>query len=130
MFRPGRPLLSGQTIHGLQQLARDGFATAMAMSKVTVTVVRENPNTHEMEDIGVREAVVGYDASSAGQGVGGDSTAIVPTSGMIRAFAPWDIQLGDRVRLDSGDVLIITAPAPYERFGVVRARWRAEEGTP
>lgn len=134
MYRPGRPLLSNSEMRDLKQIARDGFATIQEMSdpQRTAYVHREDPDTSEFELINERnDVVVNYASGSGiGQGAFDESTAVVPTTGTIRGSAPWDIQLGDRVRLDNGNVLIITAPAPYERFGVIRARWRMEEGTP
>lgn len=131
MYRPGRPVLSNSEMRELKQLARDGFETAkqMADPPQSVVVVRDDLAGGVTEFYPV-EALIQYDQGSSGQGMGGESTSIVGTTGTIRREAPWDLRLGDRVRLGNGEVLIITAPKPYERFGVIRGRWRIEEGTP
>lgn len=132
MFRTGRSLLTRRTQDQLKQLARDGFATVAAMSDPTLmaTVVRVDPMTGATIEFPEVEVVVRHDNTQATGNGAGLSTAIKLASGTIRRAAPWDIQRGDRVRLDDGRVVFIVAPDPYERFGTMRAHWSEEQGTP
>lgn len=132
MFRAPRSLIRPDTIRRLQQLARDGVATAQAAMDPTVTVAMRRWDDAAADFVtgpAVAVVVTYADAIGAGPAIG-ESSETAQARGTVRAFAPWDVQIGDRFTLPGGDTAVITSPAPYEQFGTIRASWIVEQGTP
>lgn len=141
MFREPRPLLDDADMSELKHLARDGFATVMAMSDPPqpILVYRYWSGDEEPSLVAsAPKAVIGYDNSKPSDGVAAEPSDTVPVTGTLRIpeivhehITVKDvIAIGDRVHLNDGRILIVIAPEPYERFGVVRARWKEEQSGP
>lgn len=123
-------LLSPSDIEQIQDLRLQGLQTELDLQDppVTATIRRWSESTSSMGPIaGSWRVVVRYadvQAGDARQPSSQGSTA----RGTIEAFAPFPIQVGDRVALSTGGVLVIAPPDPRVDLGVMVGSWEQAGG--
>lgn len=128
------PFFGPGTSSMLAGLIRRGFATVLGLADppVYITLYRLNETTGAYEQViagspGTTEVALKFGTLQA-ENREDDTVAVTSSRGDMRAWSPWDIQIGDVFTLPDGRTGRVEVVEP-ERYGIVRANWRIDEGS-
>lgn len=124
----GTSFLSAADAAAIKQIRADGFATRLAVADPPVDLIlaRQNAVTGAYEAVPAQRVVVSY-ANRQAQGGSGEATATQLADGEFVKDLPFDVRVGDRFALPSGQVGHVTA-APFAQGGIQKASFVVDEG--
>jgi hypothetical protein len=124
----GTSFLSPADVATITQLRADGFATRLAIADPPVDLVlsRYNTVTGVYDALAAQRVVVSYAnrASRSNSGEGAESQLM---EGTFEKDLPFDVRVGDRFSLPSGQVGTVTM-VPFAQGGIQKAMFTVEEG--
>ncbi len=119
------PFLSPGLVSRIQGLARQGFATQLALADppVMVQVYRGTPPVKVGPPVEV-QVIPANRQSRDGGGPGALDVSL--SGGELRAWSPWDVQHGDLVRI--GRATAVIRDTPPVRNGIQSASYELSDG--
>ena len=119
-------LLSPRDVEDIHQLQLDGLATALALGAISLSLYRLDANG--VPQVLPPVTVARRWANRQAQGRGSEAAAATDVAGDLRAYAPWDVAVGDTFVLDGQACRIV--PAITAKDGIVTANFALDQGAP
>lgn len=119
-------LLSAPDVAAIHRLQLDGLATAIALGGFPLVLYR-------VDDAGVAQPLAPVTvarrwANRQPQAAGSEAAAADWVTGDFRAFAPWDVAVGDTFTLPEGPGKVV--PALTTKDGITTAPFALDQGAP
>lgn len=126
----GTPLLSPADIATATQLRSDGFATRMALADppFDLALKRWDVGAGSYLDRPVQRVLVSY-SNRQPTGQSGETAQAQFADGVFEKELPFDVQVGDKFKLPSGQAGFVTL-VPMAQHGTQVAQWSTDEGQP
>ena len=119
-----RPFLSPGDVADIAQLRLDGLATALALGGVVLTIYRTDAAGVPQPAFTMMVALRW--ANRQPRPVGSEAAASTGVDGDLRAYAPWDVAVGDTFSLPEGDARVV--PLVRNEGGIVVAPFTLDQG--
>jgi hypothetical protein len=123
---PGRSFLSGGDEREIRQAVIDGVQTMIGLEPISLILTR-------LDDDGVPVALPAVTvarrfANRQPERRGSEAAVSERVGGEFRAYAPWDVQIGDTFVLADGSGQIV--PPVVTKYDVTRASFLLDAGAP
>lgn len=126
-----RPFISARTRDKLREYMRRGFQTVDDLDDPEVSIIlrRTNRETGVVTTFASVKVVMRMEAPGVLMANSEEHAEYAYTTGELRRFAPWDVEVGDVFTTPDGKPAKVTAVPPV-RWGVARAVFALDEGVP